>query len=366
MSMKDSFKVKLNRCRYFERDWISISTKKEVAAKTNNKCAICGKKIIPGTKDFTVDHFIPLNKGGRNDVINLIPLCGKCNKAKGDDVTTICRTYPFLKNKYKQEIKNLTERYLKEYNWIESTNFLTYDDQVVEIPIHRHTNKINGKIKSITLKSAVRIKKVKELTDDIISFVVNYNDYLGYETYYIDDMLQQLVNLGRLYTVTKEKDDDIKYLIHFKTARRAYIIDNKEHEFDSIVIGNIIGKPNQDSNTNWAKVAIISMLIDDLENSADALGMKTLSIGVETDIPTMGLYNDFRRQIRECIGVDPQIIMGEEEEGKFVVLYYDFGITKDIDTIYSISEEEFKATVISDIETWNKQLNIGRKKHYEN
>lgn len=365
MSMNDSFKVKLNRCRYFERDWISIITKKEVAAKTDNKCAICGKKILPGNKDFTIDHFIPLNKGGRNDVINLIPLCENCNKAKGDDVTTIDRTYPFLKNKYKQELKDLTERYLNEYNWIESTNFLTYDDQVVEIPIHEHTNKINGKIRSITLKSAVRIKKVKELTDDIISFVVNYNSYLGYETYYLNDTLQQLVNVGRLYTVTKGKDDDIKYLIHFKIAKRAYVIDNKEHEFDSIVLGNIIGKPNQNSTTNWAKVAILGILITDLENSATTLGMKTLSIGIETDIPNMSLYNDFRRQLREHIGVEPQVILGEEKEGEFVVLYYDFGIVDNMDIIYSMSDEEFKDTVIRDIETWNKQLNIGRKKHYE-
>lgn len=44
-----------------------------------NKCLACGEP-----KPLTVDHVIPLSKGGSNDISNLQPLCGSCNSIKRD------------------------------------------------------------------------------------------------------------------------------------------------------------------------------------------------------------------------------------------------------------------------------------------
>ena len=43
----------------------------------NKPCVRCGKPAD------TIDHIIPLSKGGTNDIDNLQPMCWKCNKAKG-------------------------------------------------------------------------------------------------------------------------------------------------------------------------------------------------------------------------------------------------------------------------------------------
>jgi 5-methylcytosine-specific restriction endonuclease McrA len=51
---------------------------KEIFDKDGGMCRNCGS-----WDDLTIDHIIPLTKGGTNDVDNLQTLCRKCNQKKG-------------------------------------------------------------------------------------------------------------------------------------------------------------------------------------------------------------------------------------------------------------------------------------------
>jgi 5-methylcytosine-specific restriction endonuclease McrA len=46
------------------------------------KCYYCGKVIT--LKTVTRDHFIPLTKGGTNEISNIVPACVSCNCSKGN------------------------------------------------------------------------------------------------------------------------------------------------------------------------------------------------------------------------------------------------------------------------------------------
>ena len=46
------------------------------------KCKGCGKKF--SKENLTVDHIVPLSKGGSERLNNLQALCGHCNSVKGD------------------------------------------------------------------------------------------------------------------------------------------------------------------------------------------------------------------------------------------------------------------------------------------
>jgi 5-methylcytosine-specific restriction endonuclease McrA len=70
--------------------------KRIVAARGGWKCAICGM-VLPAT--YEVDHVIPLQKGGDDDIANCQALCRSChgNKTQEEEAERI-RTIWNLKN----------------------------------------------------------------------------------------------------------------------------------------------------------------------------------------------------------------------------------------------------------------------------
>ena len=51
--------------------------RKKVSSGT---CHYCGKKFRPA--DLTMDHIIPLSRGGTSEKINIVPACRECNFKK--------------------------------------------------------------------------------------------------------------------------------------------------------------------------------------------------------------------------------------------------------------------------------------------
>ena len=76
-------KIQQLEIRYFKSmlslAFISPQEKEDVLKKSGGICAHCGKPIYIGYQ-FSVDHYIPLTKGGVNRSYNLVPLCKECNK----------------------------------------------------------------------------------------------------------------------------------------------------------------------------------------------------------------------------------------------------------------------------------------------
>jgi 5-methylcytosine-specific restriction endonuclease McrA len=64
---------------FTDMEWAALK------ASYDYTCLCCGKRE-PEIK-LTVDHIIPLEKGGSNYINNIQPLCQRCNRAKGTKTT---------------------------------------------------------------------------------------------------------------------------------------------------------------------------------------------------------------------------------------------------------------------------------------
>jgi len=62
------------------RDEISKEQWLFCIASTNWSCFYCGLSLVKGNR--TLDHVVPLSKGGSNSTTNLVPSCKPCNFSK--------------------------------------------------------------------------------------------------------------------------------------------------------------------------------------------------------------------------------------------------------------------------------------------
>ncbi len=47
---------------------------------SSGKCYYCGRDFLPS--ELTMDHKVPIARGGRSEKINLVPACKDCNNKK--------------------------------------------------------------------------------------------------------------------------------------------------------------------------------------------------------------------------------------------------------------------------------------------
>ena len=73
-------------CDFTTKQWTKIQKKQ------GNKCILCGKT------ELTVDHIIPISKGGQHTVNNIQGLCRSCNARKGNRIDVLIFSKPFSAN----------------------------------------------------------------------------------------------------------------------------------------------------------------------------------------------------------------------------------------------------------------------------
>jgi 5-methylcytosine-specific restriction endonuclease McrA len=79
----------------------------EIVAQFNGVCAYCGSP-----HNLTMDHVVPISKGGKTTIDNVIPACSSCNSSKqARDIIEWYTSQPFYsKNRLDNIIKFVTTR----------------------------------------------------------------------------------------------------------------------------------------------------------------------------------------------------------------------------------------------------------------
>lgn len=204
----------MNRCKITEREFFTNAEKEDVLAKTKGGvCAHCGKPIFIGYQ-FSVDHFIPLDKGGCNRIINLVPLCKKCNAEKGIKVYSPDDFLSYLKPKYMEEIQGYYNSYIKSFNYVSRNSLIAQDDFFVEVPAPVLIRK-GKKYPKIKYKlQRAEYKDLDEIYDYYVKYLKKYNA--------LDDIQSAKANImywyesGCIYFV--KKNNEVKIMAAYNVV----------------------------------------------------------------------------------------------------------------------------------------------------
>ncbi len=231
--------IKDYRKKVEDRDEFTYEERKKIALKSHDRCCHCGKLTYFGY-GATVDHFVPISRGGTNDDKNLVMLCMDCNKEKGHKILGPELYLKYIDDKYLREVDEYFDNYLDSFEYIERNNILACDEYGISV--------LQSACEKALLKAGRRPNKKKI---DIEKFSINYlmkrateDDKERLEEYLykylvkrdslddkdsIKDNIAFWLKYGCIYYL--ENSDGIHYMAAF-TARSIKLIENDGYKND--------------------------------------------------------------------------------------------------------------------------------------
>ena len=231
------------RVRVEGRRFFSKKEKKIMLEKSNGRCAHCGAPISL-SEDFTVEHVIPLSKGGTNDISNLVGLCSKCNKEKSNLIYLPSDYYRFVKREYLEELMRNHDTYCKETNWITIRNAFREDSFFVKgFPL----------VKKGFISSAGK-KMVRPVEMGISREVkrVVYSDLNGVYEFYKKYISRYNLNIS---------NDELKKFLANRFEENVFYILKGRKEGDILLVLRIDFKETENGYVIWINIATNHELI---------------------------------------------------------------------------------------------------------
>lgn len=191
------------RTKKEDRAWLSKSEKLRILSKSDGKCCHCGMSIEVGG-NFTVEHAIPIAKGGENCDANLVALCRKCNEQKRDFVVRPDSSYfKFLNEEHRIKMKDMYTKYLSNTSWFTQRNFMREDKLEIEYELRSGwygRSMCNRRNSGVIVRAILTLSKAAYSDlDEILNCMIKYNKKYGLETWYLKANLDYYFTKGAIY-----------------------------------------------------------------------------------------------------------------------------------------------------------------------
>lgn len=162
------------RQRNENRTYIPRQIKYAVLNECNYTCAHCGKSILDA-RIQTLEHVIPLNKGGSNEINNFVALCHDCNEEKSDDIIAPKDYYPYLPAEKMKQVQAVFNDYIHNTRWLANDTLFKTDR--FEIISHTIFHKLRGE--PIIFNIPVQLQKMRNT--DVIEYLNTYAGRLDWK-----------------------------------------------------------------------------------------------------------------------------------------------------------------------------------------
>lgn len=233
----------IKRQKIDERVWFTPEEKEQFAAKSDHKCCHCGKKAF-FKYGATVEHFIPISKGGTNRDINMIMLCKDCNAHKDNFIYRPKDYLPYLKQEHLEKIQGYFDSYIMSFDFVNRDNLLACDRYKVLVNVMPDNLYYTVKERYKSKKKRDKFFEqhsipywVKRATFDDVDKLTEY--FIKYLKKYdcLDDEASARINIefwltfGCIYYIERDNDIECFITVSVTKANNRVTIKNKKIDY---------------------------------------------------------------------------------------------------------------------------------------
>lgn len=168
----------IKRQQLVDRNDFDRFDRQELLEKTKSRCAYCGTALKMG-KNATLDHYVPLSKGGINQRLNIVPMCETCNKQKGGRIVSPNGYLKYLNETDRQTLEDYFQSYLKSFDYISRGNLLSCDMYVIYLylgnkKLHAKNQKQLKQMKKMWSKPYLLERMLRSEQEEVTEFFIQY------------------------------------------------------------------------------------------------------------------------------------------------------------------------------------------------
>lgn len=195
------------RVKEEERSYIPRQIRLSVLKECGHKCAHCGAPLFFST-NMTMEHVIPLHKGGSNEADNLVVLCEACNKDKNNDVIEPALYYPHLPKPKLKQVQATFQKYVANVRWLDYQTVFMTDRFMLSYLKTLPFNKNTRHVTSVTAQCFIRKMQIASTLEPLMLYAARLSTYdkpiipvreqdiaAPYHGIYINDTLMALINV---------------------------------------------------------------------------------------------------------------------------------------------------------------------------
>lgn len=208
----------MKRQQITDRQYYDVEDKNELLYKTNFRCGRCGKQLGMNPNS-TLDHFVPLSKGGINQKLNIVPLCEECNKRKSNKIVDPEWYLKYIRNDEKAKLIGYFESYLKSFQYLSRRNILACDMYEIKVytgPMLREKNEKKRKAMEEKVSKSFLLERVfeqdrKETEEFFEEYLKKHGQFASRENVRMN--IEFWTTFGVIYIIRDEQTNQIRFMV---------------------------------------------------------------------------------------------------------------------------------------------------------
>lgn len=249
------------RERTENRSYIPRQIKNCVLIDNNYICAHCGKLLKYPVK-YTLEHVIPLKKGGTNDIENFVALCETCNQKKSDDIVDPKTYYTYLSKDKLAKIQKVFDNYIKNTRWLANDNLFKTD----QFEVNALTAIFKpGSQKPIIRKVPLNITKMRK--NEIVNWFLMYGGRLNPRDKYL--LTYDEKSIQTPYYAIKQNNNIIAIIsVYIEKSNQKTIMCPDNHLRNVLFIDIFTHPDNKNNRTSVEIIAsLMTSIVHEIQNT---------------------------------------------------------------------------------------------------